>query len=263
MGSEIFIMVAFRCSESRHVLLLGLGDGVGVEGAQGGHVHHRGVDDLARQQGDLVLQDSDRAVGGHELDPHVAGAVHGGGFFAAVEILLGHVRHPGLGTGFAASPSSSGAGVFWANFFTDTRRAAVGVAFAQHRVDGRAEHLGEAGLQGLFLVGLGLFGIVRECRSPCSCSSLMASCSWGIEALMLGSLMMLASGVLASSPSWVRLSGIFWSSVSLSGKLAMIRPAREMSLVSTSTPGALGDRPARWAARCRWPGRGLRRSWSR
>ena len=39
---------------------------------------------------------------------------------------------------------------------------------------------------------------------PFSCSSSMALWSWGMEALMLGSLMMLASGVFASSPSSAR-----------------------------------------------------------
>ncbi len=41
----------------------------------------------------------------------------------------------------------------------------------------------------------------------------MASWSWGIEALMFGSLMMLASGLRASSPSMARLSGTRWASV--------------------------------------------------
>ena len=53
---------------------------------------------------------------------------------------------------------------------------------------------------------------------------------------MLGSLMMLAAAVFASSPIQASSSGIFWPFVSLSGKLAMIRPASEISRVSTSTP---------------------------
>ena len=53
---------------------------------------------------------------------------------------------------------------------------------------------------------------------------------------MLGSLTMLASGVLASSPRRVNSSGIFWSCVRRSGKAATIRPASEMSAVSISTP---------------------------
>ena len=69
---------------------------------------------------------------------------------------------------------------------------------------------------------------------PCSFNSLIASFNWGIEALILGSFIMLASGVLASSPSSVRASPIFWSSLRLSGKLAKILPAREISLSSSS-----------------------------
>ena len=71
---------------------------------------------------------------------------------------------------------------------------------------------------------------------PWDCSSLMAAMSWGIEALMFGSLMMLASGVWARSPNWVRKSGMRCCSVRLSGKFARMRPASEMSRVSTATP---------------------------
>ena len=60
--------------------------------------------------------------------------------------------------------------------------------------------------------------------------------SWGTEALMLGSLMMFASGVLASFPRKARSSSTFCSAVRVSGKLARMRPAREMSRTSTSTP---------------------------
>ncbi len=64
---------------------------------------------------------------------------------------------------------------------------------------------------------------------PWACSSAMAALSWGTEAEMFGSLMMLASGVLASSPSSARSSGC-------RPKAAARRPASEMSRVSTSTP---------------------------
>ena len=53
---------------------------------------------------------------------------------------------------------------------------------------------------------------------------------------MFGSLMMLASGVLASSPSSASESGTRWASVSRSGNWARIRAASEIALVSTSTP---------------------------
>ena len=53
---------------------------------------------------------------------------------------------------------------------------------------------------------------------------------------MLGSLMMLASGVLASSPSSARWSPTRCSGFSRSGNWARIRPDSEMSRVSTATP---------------------------
>ena len=53
---------------------------------------------------------------------------------------------------------------------------------------------------------------------------------------MFGSLMMFASGVLASSPSSVSASGTRCSSVSRSGNCARMRPASEMSRSSMSTP---------------------------
>ena len=55
---------------------------------------------------------------------------------------------------------------------------------------------------------------------------------------MLGSWMMLAPGVWARSPSSASASPMRWSSVSRSGNCARMRPPREMSRVSTSTPAA-------------------------
>ena len=53
---------------------------------------------------------------------------------------------------------------------------------------------------------------------------------------MFGSLMMLASGDCVSSASSARASAMRWSSRRRSGNFARMRPAREMSRVSTSTP---------------------------
>ena len=63
----------------------------------------------------------------------------------------------------------------------------------------------------------------------------MAALSCGIEALMLGSLTMLASGVLARSPSSARSSATCWSSGRRSAKPARIRAPSEMSRVWTET----------------------------
>lgn len=67
----------------------------------------------------------------------------------------------------------------------------------------------------------------------------MASSICGTDAEMFGSLMMFASGVLASAPSSARASGMVCSGVSLSGNAARILPAREMSLVSMLIPDVL------------------------
>ena len=53
---------------------------------------------------------------------------------------------------------------------------------------------------------------------------------------MFGSLMMFASGVFASSPSSARSSFCRFAASSVSEKFAMIRPASEMSRVSTEMP---------------------------
>ena len=57
-----------------------------------------------------------------------------------------------------------------------------------------------------------------------------------------GSLMMLASGVFASSPSSERVSGTFWAALSLSGNRARIRAATEMSALSTVMPALFAKR---------------------
>ena len=58
---------------------------------------------------------------------------------------------------------------------------------------------------------------------------------------MLGSLMMLAAGVFASSPNSAKASGVCCSGGNHSLKLANMRPAREISRVVTETPAALAN----------------------
>ncbi len=53
---------------------------------------------------------------------------------------------------------------------------------------------------------------------------------------MLGNLMTLASGCFTNSPSWANALGWRCASVNRSGKMAIILPAKEMSLVSISIP---------------------------
>ena len=76
---------------------------------------------------------------------------------------------------------------------------------------------------------------------PFSCSSRTAAFSCGTDAEMLGSLMMFASGDFASAPSSASASGSCWSAGSRSANDATIRPAREMSRLSTSTSAAAAN----------------------
>ena len=65
---------------------------------------------------------------------------------------------------------------------------------------------------------------------------MIAAFSCGTEALTLGSLMMLASGWVASVPSSARSSLTFWSSCRKSGNCDRMRAASEISRVSTAMP---------------------------
>ena len=146
-------------------VLLGGGDLLGVEGAQGLHAHHRGVDDLVFEQGHLLLQHRHGAVGGRELDAHVRRGAQGRRGLAAVKVAAGHVGHAGLGAGLGPGLHHA-VGVLLGEGLDRGRGAAVGVALAQHGVHGRAEHLGEAGLQGFFRLGFGLLGVVGHVVAP-------------------------------------------------------------------------------------------------
>jgi len=68
---------------------------------------------------------------------------------------------------------------------------------------------------------------------------LIATVSWVTEALMFGSLMMLASGVSVFLPSSASASGTRCSGVRFSGKAARMRAATEISLASTVMPVGL------------------------
>ena len=145
-----------------HALVFRVLDLRRVKRAQRTLAHHGGVDDLARLESGLVLEDRDRAVVTHELDAETAGFGDGDGLFAAVEVGGVHVRHMGFGV------SAPGAHLvrMRAGIFLDRGRgAAIRVAFAQDRVDGAAENLGVARLDLFLGVIIGGFGIVRDAVS--------------------------------------------------------------------------------------------------
>ena len=69
----------------------------------------------------------------------------------------------------------------------------------------------------------------------------MAAFNCGMDALMLGNLMMFASGRLASSPNSARASFTRWASGRRSLKAARMRPAKLMSRVSNCTFARLAN----------------------
>lgn len=80
--------------------------------------------------------------------------------FAAVEIVVGHVRDTGLGTGGPRlhHPMRVALG----KLLDRSCCAAVRVPFTQDRVDGTPEALGESGLKCLLGIVLRLFRVVRD-----------------------------------------------------------------------------------------------------
>ena len=151
-------MVAFRCSDSSVPSRLHSSIVFGVELPQRRHVHDRGVDHLAGQQAQAFLEDLHRAVGAGVLDPHFGRGLQRDRLLGAVEILLGHVGDAGL-RALLRPVLHHAVRVLLGELLDRGRGAAVGIAFAQHRIHGRAQHLGEAQLEGPLRVVLRLFGV--------------------------------------------------------------------------------------------------------
>ena len=194
IGSDTFIIVAFRCTENstpcRAWRRRSARRGTRRSAAR---AHHRGVDDLARRApgsracSTVTVPSAPTcsirtvAVGGdrHRL-------------LGGAEVAVAHRRHVRRRL---RRPGAHRVRVL-ARVGLDRRgRAAVGVALAQHRVDGAALDPVVARADVALLVGRRDRPGSRGSRSPASCSSAIAAFSCGTEALMFGSLMMFASGV--------------------------------------------------------------------
>ncbi len=143
----------------QHVLLLCGHDLLGVELAQRAAAHHGGVDDLVRLEREFVLEHGDLAVTARELDAGGDGFRHGHGFFAAVEVAAAHVRDacPGVG-----GPLAHPVRMLARELFDRSGGAAVGVAFAQHRVHRATEHLAVTQLDLFFRIRFRIIGVVRN-----------------------------------------------------------------------------------------------------
>mmetsp|Transcript_9942 Transcript_9942/g.41730 ORF Transcript_9942/g.41730 Transcript_9942/m.41730 type:complete len:581 (+) Transcript_9942:2473-4215(+) len=111
--------------------------------------HARGVHRLQRLHGNLLLERRRRsAARGVQLDAQKTRGAHHGGLLRAVEVPGGHGRDSRLGVG---RPSAHLVRVRARVRLDGRSDAAVRVAFAQHRVHRRPQHLGVPRLGLLFL----------------------------------------------------------------------------------------------------------------
>ena len=141
-----------------HVLGLGAGDLLGQEGVEGGRAQDGGVDDLALQDLQAVLEDGGAAVG-HELDGQGVGRRDDHGLLVGAEVVLAHGGHVGLGVG---APGPHRVRVLAGVVLDGGRGAAVGVPLAQNGVHRAALDAVVAGARVALLVGGGLVGVVGE-----------------------------------------------------------------------------------------------------
>ncbi|MNM76187.1 hypothetical protein D3C81_879980 [compost metagenome] len=149
----------FEVYRQQYALGLGVFDFGGDELAQGFGAQYCAVDDLAGFDRGLFFQNGGGAVLVQQFDTQAVIGFDQRGFLAAVEVAVAHVCHVGLGVG---SPGAHLVRVLACVVLDRQRCAAVGVAFAQHRVHGAALDAVVAGAG--FFLGLGgrLVGVVRD-----------------------------------------------------------------------------------------------------
>ncbi len=160
IGSETFIIVALRWTENSTSSSLARCDLHGEELAQRGDAHEGRVDHLAGLHGHALAQDRPRPPARRRArcvrKPLLSITCD-----CSLErkSSLGHVRDAGLGV---AAPLAHRVGVLAGVALHRRRGAAIGVALAQHGVDGAALDLVVAGADVALLVGLGVAGVVGQ-----------------------------------------------------------------------------------------------------
>ena len=108
-----------------------VGELLGEEGIEGGAAHHRGIQHLARQDRDRLLQYRRGAVLGDVLDPHRPFLLYRHRLLRGAEIPVAHCRDVRAG---ARRPRSHRMRVVAGVKLHRRRRTAIGVALTQHRV---------------------------------------------------------------------------------------------------------------------------------
>ena len=142
-----------------HTGLEGVVDLFFVELNQGLLAHEHAVNHLAIQQRHFGLEQDGFAGLGDQLHLDITRTAQRHGLFTMVKIARVHVRHVRT-RGLA--PLGHAVRVFAGVFLDGTGCAAIGVAFAQHRVHGAAQAFVVAQADGLLFVVLRLLGVVGQ-----------------------------------------------------------------------------------------------------
>ena len=88
IGSETFIIVALRWIENSTPCACGGGHLLGEERVEGARAHEGGVDDLAGEDRDRLLEHGDGAVAADELDLQVVGVGEGDRLLVGAEVVV-------------------------------------------------------------------------------------------------------------------------------------------------------------------------------
>ncbi len=140
----------------QHALLLCGGDLVAEERLERTDVQHGAVDDLAREDGDRLLEHGGLAVGRHELDRQGVVGRRDPRLLVRAEVVLAH-RHDVRPR--VVAPGTHAVRVLLRVVLHGERCAAVRVALAEHRVHGAALGAVVAGADVALLVRGGLVGV--------------------------------------------------------------------------------------------------------
>ncbi len=108
----------------------------------------------------MILEDGRAAASCNKFDFCMTGFFDGDRLFTAVEIATAHVRDAGCG--HLRPILHHSVGILLPMLLDRRSGPAIGVPFPQHRVNGTAQHLGVALLQGFLRVRFGLFRIVGD-----------------------------------------------------------------------------------------------------
>ena len=237
IGSETFIIVAFRCSEKSTPSAFALAICSPRKATSAVLAHEGGVEDFAGLERRAFLEHLRGAIGADEFDLHIRGGGDGDGFLIREEVTLpAHGADGGLRVG---GPLAHRVRMLPRVVLHGLRRAAVGVAFAQDGIHRAAHDLVVAGLECPSPRRSAGFRDSREARSLWPAARRWPPSAAGTEAQMFGSLMMLASGSRQSCRARRGRRDCFCASVRSSGNCARMRPASEMSRVSTAMPACL------------------------